>query len=79
MVVFIDLCPNKVFTVFISVPASTRIQAVNGGIRMNKEYEITLQEMKALKKKIAIRFSLIPLFLVLIILLPAGTLMFWQV
>lgn len=46
---------------------------------MNKEYEMTSQEMKALKKKIAIRFSLIPLFLGLIILLPAGTLMFWQV
>ena len=45
---------------------------------MNKEYEMTSQEMKALKKKIAIRFSLIPLFLGLIILLPAGTLLFWQ-
>ncbi len=45
---------------------------------MNKEYEMTSQEMKALKKKIAIRFSLIPLFLGLIIFLPAGTLIFWQ-
>ncbi len=45
---------------------------------MNKEYEMTSQEMRALKKKIVIRFSLIPLFLGLIILLPAGTLIFWQ-
>ncbi|MCK4818184.1 isoprenylcysteine carboxylmethyltransferase family protein [bacterium] len=34
--------------------------------------------MKALKKKIAVRFSLIPLFLGLIILFPAGTLNYWQ-
>ncbi|GAI40717.1 unnamed protein product, partial [marine sediment metagenome] len=45
---------------------------------MNKEGEMNQQEMKALKKKIAIRFSLIPLFLGLIILLPAWTLKFWQ-
>jgi len=45
---------------------------------MNKKSEMTQQEMKALKKKIAIRFSLIPLFIGLIILLPAGTLKFWQ-
>lgn len=45
---------------------------------MNKKSEMTHQEMKALKKKIAIRFSLIPLFLGLIIILPAGTLKFWQ-
>jgi len=45
---------------------------------MNKKSEMTQQEMKALKKKIAVRFSLIPLFLGLIILLPAGTLKFWQ-
>lgn len=45
---------------------------------MNKEYEMTSQEMKVLKKKIAIRFSFIPLFLGLIIFLPAGTLIFWQ-
>jgi len=45
---------------------------------MNKEGKMTSQEMKALKIKIAIRFSLIPLFLGLIILLPAGTLYFWQ-
>jgi len=45
---------------------------------MNKKSEMTQQEMKALKKKIAIRFSLIPLFLGLIILLPAWTLKFWQ-
>jgi protein-S-isoprenylcysteine O-methyltransferase Ste14 len=45
---------------------------------MDKKSEMTQQEMKALKKKIAIRFSLIPLFLGLIILLPAGTFKFWQ-
>ena len=45
---------------------------------MNKKSEMTQQEMKALKKKIAIRFSLIQLFLGLIILLPAWTLKFWQ-
>jgi hypothetical protein len=45
---------------------------------MNNKSEITQQDMKALKKKIAIRFSLLPLFLGLIILLPAGTLKFWQ-
>jgi protein-S-isoprenylcysteine O-methyltransferase Ste14 len=45
---------------------------------VNNKSEITQQEMKALKKKIAIRFSLLPLFLGLIILLPAGTLKFWQ-
>ena len=45
---------------------------------MNKEGEMTSKEMKALKKKIAIRFSLIPIFLGLIILLPAGTLNYWQ-
>jgi len=43
---------------------------------MNKESEMTEQEMKALKKKIVIRFSLILFFLGLIILLPAGTLRF---
>ncbi len=46
---------------------------------MDKKSEMTQQEMKALKKKIALRFSLIPLFLGLIVLLPAGTLWFWQV
>lgn len=45
---------------------------------MNKEGEMNQQEIKALKKKIVIRFSLIPLFLGLIILLPAWTLKFWQ-
>jgi protein-S-isoprenylcysteine O-methyltransferase Ste14 len=44
-----------------------------------KESEMTQQEMKALKKKIAIRFSLLPLFLGLIVLLSAGTLKFWQI
>jgi protein-S-isoprenylcysteine O-methyltransferase Ste14 len=46
---------------------------------MNKKSEMTQQQMKTLRKKIVIRFSLIPLFLGLIILLPAGTLKFWQV
>ena len=39
---------------------------------------MTQQELKDLKKKIAIRFSLIPLFLGLIVFLPAGTLYYWQ-
>ena len=46
---------------------------------MDRKSEMTQQGMKALKKKIALRFSLIPLFLGLIVLLPAGTLRFWQV
>ena len=45
---------------------------------MNKKSEMTQQEMKVLKKIIAIRFSLLPLFLGLIILFPAGTFDFWQ-
>jgi len=45
---------------------------------IKKENLVTKQKMKALKKKIAIRFSLMPLFLGLLILLPAGTLKFWQ-
>ena len=36
-------------------------------------------EMRALKKRIAIRFSLIPLFIGLLVLWPAGTFKFWQV
>jgi protein-S-isoprenylcysteine O-methyltransferase Ste14 len=43
-----------------------------------KKSEMTQQEMSALKKTIAIRFSLLPLFLGLFILLPAGTFDFWQ-
>lgn len=46
----------------------------------NKEIkkEIAKQKMKALKKKIAIRFFLMPFFLGLLIFLSAGTLKFWQ-
>ncbi len=45
---------------------------------MEKKSEMTHQELKDLKKKIAIRFSIISLFLVSIVLLPAGTLNYWQ-
>ena len=45
---------------------------------MDKKSEMTKKDIKALKKKIAIRFLFIPLFLGLIIYLPAGTLNFWQ-
>lgn len=41
--------------------------------------EMAAHEMRALKKRIAIRFSLIPLFIGLLVLWPAGTLKFWQV
>jgi protein-S-isoprenylcysteine O-methyltransferase Ste14 len=46
---------------------------------MKKENEMTQQEIRTLKKNIAIRFSLLPLFIGLIVLLPAGTLKLWQV
>jgi len=46
---------------------------------MDKKNEMTLQELKTLKKKIVIRFSLITIFLGLIILLSAGTVNYWQV
>lgn len=36
-------------------------------------------ELKTLKTKIAVRFSLLPLCLALLVLLPAGTFRFWQV
>jgi protein-S-isoprenylcysteine O-methyltransferase Ste14 len=45
----------------------------------NKRSEFTYQEMKSLIKKIVMRFSLVPLVLGLLILVPAGTLKFWQV
>lgn len=41
--------------------------------------EMAAHEMRALKKRIAIRFSLIPLFIGLLVLCPAGTFKFWQV
>jgi len=41
--------------------------------------EMDLHELNALKVKIAIRFSLLPLFIGLLVLLPAGTFRFWHV
>ena len=46
---------------------------------MQKKSELTQQEMKSLVKKIIIRFSFFPIFLGLLILLPAGTFSYWQV
>lgn len=46
---------------------------------MNTEKEMEPHELKALKTKIAIRFSSIPLFIGLLVLLPAGTFRFWHV
>ena len=46
---------------------------------MEKKSELTQQEMKSLIKKIIIRFSFLPVFLGLLILLPAGTFNYWQV
>jgi protein-S-isoprenylcysteine O-methyltransferase Ste14 len=43
---------------------------------MEKKYT---GDYKALKKKIIIRFSMFPLFMALLVLLPAGTLTFWPV
>ena len=45
----------------------------------DKKSELTQQEMKSLVKKILKRFSLIPIVLGLLMLVPAGTLNFWQV
>ena len=45
---------------------------------MNQQDGMTQQEMRTLKKNIAIRFLLIPLFIALFILLPAWTLRYWQ-
>ena len=46
---------------------------------MIKKSEMTKEEMKSLMRKIVIRFSFLPVFLVLLILLPAGTFNYWQV
>ena len=45
---------------------------------MEKKGEITQQEMKLLIKKLIMRFSFIPVFLGLLILIPAGTFNYWQ-
>ena len=45
----------------------------------DKKSELTQQEMKSLIKKIIIRFSLFPIVLGLFILVPAGTINYWQV
>jgi len=46
---------------------------------MEKKSEITKEEMSSLIRKIVIRFSLLPVLLGLLILLPAGTFIYWQV
>lgn len=46
---------------------------------MVKKSEMTRDEMKNLIRKIIVRFSLIPVFLGLLTLLPAGTYNYWQV
>lgn len=46
---------------------------------MKKKSEMTPQEMKVLLKKIIVRFSFLPIVLGLLVLLPAGTLNYWQV
>ena len=46
---------------------------------MEKKGEMTIVEMKNLIRKIIVRFSLVPIVLMLLILVPAGTLMYWQV
>jgi len=46
---------------------------------MEKKSEMTPQEMKTLLKKIIVRFSFLPIVLGLLVLLPAGTLNYWQV
>ena len=43
-----------------------------------KKSQLSQQEKKALAKKIMVRFSLMPIVLGLLILLPAGTFNFWQ-
>lgn len=45
---------------------------------IEKKSELTKQEMKSLTKKILFRFSLFPFILGLLILLPAGTLDYWE-
>lgn len=44
----------------------------------NRKSELTRQDMKSLVKKIIIRFSLLPIILGLLILVPAGTFNYWQ-
>lgn len=46
---------------------------------MSKKSAMTSDEMKNLIRKIIIRFSLLPVFLGLLTLLPAGTFNYWQV
>ena len=45
----------------------------------DKTSELARPEMKSLIKKIITRFSLVPIVLLLLILIPAGTLIYWQV
>jgi len=45
---------------------------------MEKKSEMTPQEKKSLIKKTLVRFSLLPVVLGLLVLLPAGTLSYWQ-
>jgi protein-S-isoprenylcysteine O-methyltransferase Ste14 len=45
---------------------------------MDKKSEMTNAEMKNLIRKIIVRFSLVPIVLMLLILIPAGTLLYWQ-
>ncbi len=46
---------------------------------MVKKSEMTKEEMNNLKRKIVVRFSLFPIIIGLLILLPAGTFIYWQV
>lgn len=45
----------------------------------NKKSELTRKEMKSLLRNIILRFLLFPVFIGLFILIPAGTLNYWQV
>jgi len=45
----------------------------------DKTSELAQPEMKSLINKIITRFSLVPIVLLLLILIPAGTLIYWQV
>lgn len=45
---------------------------------MDKKSEMTKQEMKFLIKKLIIRFTLLPIFFLLLVILPAGTFNYWQ-
>ena len=46
---------------------------------IDKTNGLAQPEMKSLIKKIITRFSLVPIVLLLLILIPAGTLIYWQV